>query len=174
MSYDQPIDDPLPTVPLEYFQQSNGSWILVSRWATWVAFAYAAIAIAGDLPAVIYYFLPNFGTRRITVVTMQTLVLMLPRMVSAVLLLCSSLMLLKNVRAGRPLLIGACAALIASWLIYFIVSLFQYLIASNYRQFGPAFPIYQCVYQFFGLLRSSFFPVVLILLFCKREVKESI
>jgi hypothetical protein len=166
-------NDAIPAVPLEYFQQSNGAWLIVVRWAAWVAVAYSAITIAAAVPMVVYFVLPNVGRTRMMMVSLQMILVALLSSASAALLLASAIALLRRATFARSMLIGSCIALVVGAIIQFVMSVFQFSLSGSYRQFGPGFIAYQLVSQFFAMLRSSFVPTILILLFCKPEVKEA-
>jgi len=169
-------NDAAPALPLDYFERHSGPWLAVMRWAAWAAVAYAAMTIAAAVPTIVYYLVPSLTrSPRIVLVGPQTVIMILPGVASSGLLLAGALTVLRRVKIGRSMLIWSCAALIACGSIQFLFTLYLYFysLRGSYRQFGPPFVVYQCISQFFTMLRTAFVPTTFILLFCKREVKEA-
>ncbi len=166
--------EPMPAVPLEYYQQTDASWRGIVRWAAWVAMAYSLLSIAATLPAFVFYLFPRIvGPSRVMVTNFQNIVLLLPALASAGLLFSSGITLLRRARVGQVMLVGSCLAMVACSVTQSVYSIYNFSTARG-SGLGQGFVVYQCLSQFFSLLRACFVPTVLIVLFCKREIKEAI
>jgi hypothetical protein len=165
-------DEPMPALPLEYYQQSTGPWRGILRLAAWGAVAYSLLTIAAAMPAIFFYWFPSMtGPSRIVLVGYQTIVMLVPVVCASGFLLVSAITLLRQGRAGRVMLMWACVSVAACTMLQSAIQMIRF--AFGTPTYGSGFILYQLLSQSFGLLRGIFVPVSLLLLFRRQEMKEA-
>jgi hypothetical protein len=166
--------DPMPALPLEYFDRRSGPWVAVVRLVAWVGIFYAGIVIASELAWVLELLRESFSRPIGFRSSVQNNIVagVLPA-IDAIALLVGGTMSLQRDRAGRIILLASSAGAVACVMVSFLITLG--MIMSRYPANYP--PIWLILIQqliggFFLMLYRLIVPVLLWIVFRKREVRE--
>ena len=163
---------PVPALPLEYFDRRGGPWVAVVRLMAWVGIIYAGLVIASELTSIIAYLLQSFSRTSYRVNLSYNIVPGILPSLNAILMLIGGSMALQGNRSGRQLLLGSCIGAVACAMlgIFITLLLMPLSIYPTFRLLPILFQ--QIVGGFFTALQHSIVPMLLWIVFRKREVRE--
>jgi hypothetical protein len=164
---------PTPALPLEYFDRRSGPWVAVVRLMAWVGIFYSGIMILSELTWVLVYLLEEISrTPTFRMNFVSSVVAGLLPAVNAIVLLIGCIMTLQRSRGGRLMLLGASIAAVVIAMLSLVISLVATPLTRYPSSFRLILLIQQLVGGFLTALQHSVVPVLLWIVFRKREVRE--
>jgi hypothetical protein len=169
---DEATDEPLPTIPLEYFQHTGQCWSMAVMWIVRLTLVLLGCEWLAYLAHVGFYFWQELGPHyRYRGFDGWPLVMRLPLHLAQLITLIGVFDALKLQEVGRRWIVAGALLMLCAGLPTEIVQAIYYHYARHHWLYGPQYVIGSFVDYTIEGAGLSIFPIFLLMFFRRSEVR---